>query len=134
MAPSCAPQLWLYTFYAAGHMSGCFVFTSANGACLSVGARPLHSHISLHPDSRLADAFATYGVPRGISQYMSKKWGRASPRGSTAGTHTKADALSSSDMAAVLREKVVAVSKASHMILLEAVQLRWGPVSINVKL
>lgn len=46
------------------------------------GGRSASSHISLDPNSRLADAFAIYGVPRGITQYMSRKWTQTSPRGS----------------------------------------------------
>lgn len=94
--------------------------------CLYTGARPLYSHISLHPDSRLADAFAIYGVPRGITQYMSKKWGQSSPRGTRTGPRVQHPGSSSSGMTAEqLWEKVEAVSKASHVVLLEAMQLRF---------
>ena len=114
--------LHLSLWHGAIHSKGIETFAE----CLCTGARPLHSHISLHPDSRLADAFAIYGVPRGITQYMSKKWGQSTPRGTRTGPRVQHPGSSSSGMTAEqLREKLEAVSKASHVVLLEAMQLRF---------
>ena len=95
---------------------------------LCSGGRPASSHISLDPNSRLADAFAVYGVPRGIAQYMSRKWSSGSPRGASIPLDSPIRQSSSSgQQQQQLQEKLVAVRKASHVILLEAMQLRWDP-------
>ena len=94
--------------------------------CLHSGGRPASSHISLDHNSRLADAFAIYGVPRGITQYMSRKWSSGSPRGASIPLDSPIRRSSSSGQQQ-LQEKLVAVRKASHVILLEAMQLRWDP-------
>lgn len=88
------------------------------------GSRPVSSHISLDPNSRLADAFAIYGVPRGITQYMSRKWSQPSTRGSVVNLASPMQRRSSLMSQQQLQEKVAAVKKASHVILLEAMQLR----------
>ena len=84
------------------------------------GGRPSSSHISLDPNSRLADAFAIYGVPRGITQYMSRKWGSGSPRGLAMPYESPMRTAAGQQ----LQEKLAAVKKASHVILVEAMQLR----------
>ncbi len=93
---------------------------------LCSGSRPASSHISLDPNSRLADAFAIYGVPRGITQYMSRKWSSGSPRGASVPLESPVRQSSSSGQQQ-LQEKLTAVRKASHVILLEAMQLRLDP-------
>ena len=57
---------------------------------------------------------------------MSKKWGRPSPRRSTAGAAGASHASSSLSVVTneQLAKKVEAVSKACHVIMLETVQLR----------
>lgn len=65
------PAVYLHLI-SSSCLRSCFVVT---------GIRPGSSHISLDPNSRLADAFAIYGVPRGITQYMSRKWTQPSTRG-----------------------------------------------------
>ena len=88
------------------------------------GSRPTSSHISLDPNSRLADAFAIYGVPRGITQYMSRKWSSGSPRASAMPSDSPGPRPFSANKQQQLQEKLAAVKKASHVILLEAMQLR----------
>ncbi|KAL0020347.1 hypothetical protein WJX79_000558 [Trebouxia sp. C0005] len=87
------------------------------------GGRRASAHISLDPNSRLADAFAIYGVPRGITQYMSRKWSSGSPRGASIPLESPIRQSSISGQQQ-LQEKLAAVRKASHVILLEAMQLR----------
>lgn len=84
----------------------------------------MSSHISLDPNSRLADAFAIYGVPRGITQYMSRKWSQPSARGNVVNLTSSMRGRSSLMSHRQLQEKVAAVKKASRVILLEAMQLR----------
>ena len=84
----------------------------------------MSSHISLDPNSRLADAFAIYGVPRGITQYMSRKWSQPSSRGNVLTLSSPGRRSPSMISNQQLQEKLTAVKKASHVILLEAMQLR----------
>ncbi|KAL3142322.1 hypothetical protein ABBQ38_002663 [Trebouxia sp. C0009 RCD-2024] len=100
------------------------------------GGRSASSHISLDPNSRLADAFAIYGVPRGITQYMSRKWTQPSPRGGVVNLASPVRRRSSliRQQQLQLQEKVAAVKKASHVILLEAMQLRAHfPPAVSVE-
>ena len=100
----------------------CLFFS--NGLVLCTGSRPASSHISLDPNSRLADAFAIYGVPRGITQYMSRKWSQPNTRGSVVTVGLPMRQSSSMITQQQLQGKVAAIKKASHVILLEAMQLR----------
>ena len=56
---------------------------------------------------------------------MSRKWSSASPRGSVVAIESPFRTRSSSATSQQLQQKLAAVTKASRVVLLEAMQLRW---------